>query len=123
MLDRARKALENCYCPYSRFRVAAVLEDGDGMLHTGVNIENGSYGLTMCAERVALFKALSRGKRQFTGLMVYSPDGNPLPCGACRQVLAEFCKGGMPVYAAGEDSMEKFTLKDLLPHAFSMKNT
>ncbi len=123
MLDRARKALENCYCPHSRFRVAAVLEGADGELHTGVNIENGSYGLTMCAERVALFKAVSEGKREFTGLLVYSPDGDPMPCGACRQVLAEFCKGGMRVVVASDDSTESFALADLLPHAFKMKRT
>jgi cytidine deaminase len=120
MLKRAGESLQHCHCPYSRFRVAAVLEDSEGGLHTGVNIENASFGLTVCAERVALFSAVSKGKRDFRGMLVYSPDGKPLPCGACRQVLMEFCPPDMPVAVATEDSMETFTLKDLLPRAFGI---
>lgn len=120
MLDAARKAVKNCHCPYSRFRVAAVLEDGEGAHHTGVNVENSSLGLTICAERVALFKAISDGIREFRGLLVYSPDGKPLPCGACRQVLVEFCPAEMPVAVATDGSTEYFVLNELLPDAFGL---
>lgn len=121
LLDAARGELGRCHCPYSGFRVAAVLEDSEGSLHTGVNIENASYGLTICAERVALFKAVSLGKRDFRGLLVYSPDGEPVPCGACRQVLTEFCPGDMPVAVATVDSIRCFTLGELMPEAFRLR--
>ncbi|OPL17846.1 MAG: hypothetical protein AVO35_08180 [Candidatus Aegiribacteria sp. MLS_C] len=121
LLDAARAELGNCYCPYSGFRVAAVLEDSEGVLHTGVNVENASYGLTICAERVALFKAVSGGKRSFSGLLVYSPDGDPVPCGACRQVLAEFCQGDMPVAVATDGSIRYFTVEGLIPETFRLR--
>lgn len=118
LLDRAREAIGNSYSPYSGFRVAAVLEDGRGGLHAGVNVENASYGLTICAERVALFCALSLGVRDFSRLLIYSPDGKATPCGACLQVLAEFCGRDFPVMVATADSMEHYTLSRLLPHPF-----
>lgn len=118
LLDRARQTIGNSHSPYSGFRVAAVLEDDRGGLHTGVNVENSSYGLTVCAERVALFCAVSRGVRDFSTLMVYSPDGRAMPCGACLQVLAEFCGSDFPVIVATDGSMEHYTLSRLLPHPF-----
>ena len=120
MTDAARNVLKNCHCPYSGFRVAAVLEDQDGNYHTGVNVENSSLGLTICAERAALFRAISEGSRGFRGLLVYSPDGKPLPCGACRQVLVEFCPADMPVAVATDGSVDHFILGELLPNAFGL---
>ncbi|MEN8208782.1 MAG: cytidine deaminase [Candidatus Fermentibacteria bacterium] len=118
LLTQAKEAVSNCYCPYSGFRVTAVIEDADGGLHWGVNVENSSYGLTICAERAAVFKAVSHGQKKFTGILIYSPDGDPLPCGACRQVLAEFCDDDFPVVLATPHSIRHFTLAELLPNPF-----
>lgn len=117
----AEKLISSCYCPYSEFHVAAVIEDTDGKLHVGVNVENTSYGLTICAERSALFKAVSEGIRTFRRILVYSPDGFPIPCGACRQVLAEFCKEDFQIIVAGPEETRTFTLAQLLPHCFKLR--
>ncbi len=92
LLDKAKKAVFKAYCPYSDFPVAAALLCEDGTIFTGVNIENASYGLTVCAERVAVFKAVSEGKRDFKAIALYAPKSHDIcpPCGACLQVLAEF---------------------------------
>ncbi len=121
MIELARDSIRFCHAPYSGFRVSAVLEDGDGCLHPGVNVENASYGLTICAERSALSGAVSRGARSFSRILVHSPDGTALPCGACRQVLAEFCPDSMPVLILKPDgTLEETTLGILLPRAFRM---
>src|ERR1700729_3354775 len=90
--DAALAARENAYAPYSKFRVGAALEDAGGRVHSGCNIENATYGLTLCAERVAVFKAVSEGAREFRRIAV-AADTDLLtpPCGACRQILWEFC--------------------------------
>ena len=116
----AEKQIGSCYCPYSEFRVGAVIEDTYGKLHFGVNIENASYGLSICAERNALFKAVSEGIRTFTRILVYSPDREPLPCGACRQALAEFCQEDFQIIVTGPEEMRTFTLAQLLPHRFKL---
>lgn len=121
LLRRAEEALPGCYAPYSGIRIAAVLEASDGSLHTGVNVENASYGLTICAERSAVSAAAAAGKRKFLRILIYSPDCLPLPCGACRQVLGEFCGGEVQVVAASPDGKEVFTLDQLLPHPFDLK--
>ena len=118
LLAKAKEAVSSCYCPYSGFHVTAVIEDIEGGLHSGVNVENSSYGLTICAERAAVFSAVSCGKKKFRRILVYSPDGDPLPCGACRQVLAEFCDDDFPVILATKHSIRYFTLAELLPHRF-----
>lgn len=119
MMERAKALVPMCHCPYSGFRVTAVLEDRSGELHHGVNIENASLGLSICAERVALDSAVARGVRAFRRMLVYSPDGPPVPCGACRQVLAEFCDPDLPVIVAwAGKTPTSFLLGDLLPHAF-----
>ena len=118
LLAKAREAVSNCYCPYSGFHVTAVIEDAEGGLHTGVNVENSSYGLTICAERAAVFSAVSHGRKKFRRILIYSPDGDPLPCGACRQVLAEFCDDDFPVILATPGSTKRYTLAELLPHRF-----
>jgi cytidine deaminase len=115
----AASLLDRCRCPYSGFRVAAVLEDSEGRLHPGVNVENASYGLTICAERAAVCSAVSAGATGFVRILVHSPDGPAWPCGACRQVLAEFCGDDTPVLVMLPDgTIEGSTLGALLPGAF-----
>ncbi len=118
LLAKAKEAVSSCYCPYSGFHVTAVIEDDKGGLHWGVNVENSSYGLTICAERAAVFSALSHGYQKFRRILIYSPDGDPSPCGACRQVLAEFCDDDFPVILATPHSIKQYTLAELLPHRF-----
>jgi cytidine deaminase len=118
LYGRARAAAAVAYAPYSGFRVGAALECDDGSVVVGCNVENRSYGLTCCAERSALFSALSVGKRRFTALAIYSPDSPaPLPpCGACRQVLSEFVDPGFPVICLGADGAAiELTVAELLP--------
>ncbi|TCK04032.1 cytidine deaminase [Phorcysia thermohydrogeniphila] len=119
LLKLAQKAVKNSYCPYSNFRVSAVLFGEDGTV-TGVNVENASYGLTVCAERVAIFKAVSEGKRKFRGILIYSPDGMPYPCGACRQVMTEFFPTDFEILVTNGSSEERFTLKELFPYNFKL---
>lgn len=118
----AEKLISFCYCPYSEFHVAAVIEDTNGNLHFGVNVENASYGLAICAERNALFKAVSEGIRDFRRILVYSPDELPVPCGACRQVLAEFCREDFQIIVVGPEDTRTFTLAELLPHRFKLSH-
>ncbi|MDM7993886.1 MAG: cytidine deaminase [Candidatus Fermentibacter sp.] len=121
MAGAAREATRFCHAPYSGFRVAAVLEDAGGCLHTGVNVENASYGLSICAERAAVVGAVSRGATVFRRILVHSPDGRAVPCGACRQVLAEFCGDDTPVVILLPDGRtEETTLGALLPDAFRL---
>ncbi len=93
----------------------------NGSYFTGVNIENASFGLTICAERVAIFKAISEGFRDFKSILIYSEDLMPYPCGACRQVMSEFCSRDFKVYVSNGKSMEIFSLVELLPHTFRFK--
>lgn len=121
MIYEAKLLIERCYSPYSRFRVAAVLEDAEGHIHGGVNVENSSYGMTMCAERSAVFAAIATGARVFRKMAIYSPDGPPLPCGACRQVLWEFCDKDFTITVASEGVPPRdFHLGELLPEAFQL---
>ena len=119
LLEMAVKISNNSYSPYSRFRVGAALLCKDGSIITGVNVENRSFGLTTCAERSALFFAVSSGKKDFTGIAVYSPDSSePLPpCGACRQVLSEFAKDDFYVIFSGKNKKYlDVQLSELLPY-------
>jgi cytidine deaminase len=121
ILQLAVKLASNSYAPYSGFRVAAVIEDSNGNLHSGVNVENASYGMTMCAERSAVYSAVSAGIRDFRQIVIYSPDGLPLPCGACRQVLREFCGGNFTLTVVSDGRPRKeYRLQDLLPEAFEL---
>ena len=121
----AQKAMENAYVPYSGFKVGAALLCADGSVYTGCNIENASFTPTVCAERTAVFKAVSEGKRRFTALAVASgrADGGGAsfpPCGVCRQVLAEFCPPDMPVYVLENGkTVRRYRLDELLPFAFT----
>lgn len=117
----AEDALTKAYVPYSQFPVGACLVTEDGKTYQGLNIENASYGLTNCAERTAIFKAVSEGQRKFSHLVVAGHTPNPIaPCGACRQVIAEFCGPNMPVTLVGENGVTKeTTVAQLLPYAFT----
>lgn len=122
LLDAAKTALQNAHAPYSRFRVGAAVRDEQGGLFAGCNIENASYGLTVCAERVAIFSAIASGARRLKGLAVVA-DGPlpPYPCGACRQVMEEFLAPGARIWVAparGSRQPESFSLKELLPKPF-----
>jgi cytidine deaminase len=117
----ALTARDRAYAPYSRFSVGAALQAADGRVFTGSNVENASYGLTICAERVALGAAVSAGARHFTRLVVCSGSGRgSAPCGACRQALAEF--GDLVVEAVGPDGSRRWRLADLLPDAFGAED-
>ncbi|MBV8729402.1 MAG: cytidine deaminase [Acidobacteriia bacterium] len=119
LVAAALAAREHAHAPYSKFKVGAALEDAEGRIHTGCNIENATYGLTVCAERVALFKAISEGVRQFRRIAV-GADTDVLtpPCGACRQLLWEFC-GDLEIALVNlRGSIEVHHLKDLLPRPF-----
>lgn len=119
LLEQAFKATRLSYAPYSRFRVGAALLTEDGAVVTGCNVENASYGLSNCAERTAVFKAVSIGKRRFKAIAVVSNRRNPVyPCGACRQVLREFNKDITIVVANRRGRVMKTSLSKLLPKSF-----
>lgn len=119
LLQAALLAREKAHAPYSKFRVGAALEDERHAFHTGCNIENATYGLTVCAERVAIFKAISEGLRSFRRIAV-AADTDVLtpPCGACRQIIWEFCGDIEVVLVNLQGQSESHRMKDLFPRAF-----
>ena len=122
LIAAAMAVRRHAHAPYSKFRVGAALLTKSGKVYTGVNVENASYGLTNCAERVAVGKAVSEGHRKFRAIAVAAPSTSLSPCGACRQVLAEF--GEMVVICADSRNtrrVEIHLLSELLPHAFELK--
>ena len=124
--EAARSAANQAYCPYSNFRVGAALLADDGRIITGCNIENASYGATLCAERVALAAALAAGIRNFTALVIAAGEQTPAPpCGICRQMLAEFAAPGFPIHCVtltpGDAPAAHHTLGQLLPSAFVLR--
>ena len=124
LLRAAARAAAGAYAPYSGYRVGAALRTPDGKVFTGANVENASYGLTLCAERAALAAAVTAGQRTFTALAVAaSGPAHPYPCGACRQVLAEFAGPEFPVHTAIVGRLNRFEttrLGVLLPESFSL---
>ena len=120
ILRMANEARDRAYAPYSNFRVGACLKGATGAYYLGCNIENAAYSPTNCAERTAMFKAVYEGERQFDALAIVWDGENPaVPCGVCRQVLAEFCDPEMPVICANRKGEYKiFAMGDLLPDAF-----
>ena len=118
----AAEAAEHAHAPYSRYRVGAALLSESGQVYRGCNVENASYGLTNCAERTAVFTAAAEGHRRFLALAVVAAGEHvPMPCGACRQVLAEFCDPDLPILVARGgflDACEHTTLGERLPRAF-----
>ncbi len=121
LFEKAVKASENAYAPYSKFKVGAALLCKDGTVYTGCNVENAAYPLGNCAERTAIFKAVSEGKREFEAIAIAGSSNDDMsqpcyPCGACRQVMAEFCSEDFKVVLS--DTV--LTLKELLPYTFSL---
>lgn len=131
LLDAAQAARENSYSPYSKFKVGAAVLTRSGRIYTGTNIENASFGLTVCAERNATFAAIGAGERELVALALVTEKlpGAKVnsPCGACRQVLAEFMKPNAPIYMAMLDGTKRIvvkkTLKDLIPLVFNLTTT
>ena len=118
LLAAACAARENAYAPYSRYAVGAALLTADGRIFTGVNVENSSYGLTICAERTAVFKMVSEGVKEITAVAVCTENGGS-PCGACRQVLSEFAPQDVPVWLSDTaGNVRHTTLYTLLPDHF-----
>ena len=119
LTQAALDARQHAHAPFSHFQVGAAIEDVDGRIHTGCNVENATYGLTLCAERVAVFKAISEGARKFKRVAV-AADTDVLtpPCGACRQILWEFCGDVELVLVNPRGKSETFRLKDLFPRPF-----
>jgi cytidine deaminase len=119
LIDAAREAARTSYSPYSGFAVGAALLVSDGRVFLGANVENCSYGLTICAERVAMFRAVTEGARSFRRMAIVTHDGRPaLPCGACRQVLAEFAPRLRLVLWAKRMGVRRLSLARLLPLTF-----
>jgi cytidine deaminase len=121
LIRAAAKARQLASAPYSKFKVGAALLSGRGEIVTGANVESASYGLTCCAERVALFNALTNGKKDFVAIAVVAAvQGGPMPCGACRQLLAEYAPSAK-VWVADSRSLKvtrEFVVRELLPAAF-----
>ncbi len=119
LIEIAKQAREKASAPFSNFKVGAALVDKAGEIFTGCNIENASYGLTMCAERVAIFKAISEGAREFQKIIVVADTENLTPpCGACRQIIWEFCGDIEIILANLQGKTETFKMKELFPRAF-----
>ena len=120
LIALAREQLERSYAPYSGFHVAAAVVDDRGRVFTGVNVENVSYGLSMCAERAAIFAAVAAGARRITALAVAASGADLLsPCGACRQVVAEFAAPEVPIYCDAAGEPRRWTVAELLPRGFA----
>ena len=122
LIAAAQRARLQSVAPFSKFLVGAAVRTANGKVYTGCNIESASYGLTVCAERVAIWKALSEGERQFTELAVVA-DTESLtpPCGTCRQIIWEFAKNATIIFANLKGESETFHMKDLLPRAFDVR--
>ena len=117
----AGNAKQKSYSPYSRFKVGAALLTKDGKIYVGANIENSSYPLTVCAERVAFFKAISEGEKEFEKIAISgSSDDFCFPCGACRQVMSEFCGKDFVIILENGKEIKSFTLGELLPYSFKL---
>ncbi len=122
LIDIAKEVRERAYAPYSNFKVGAAVETEDGDVYTGCNVESASYGLTVCAERVAIWKGISRGETKFSriAVVVDTEDLTP-PCGVCRQIIWEFC-GDVPVILSNlHGKKETLMMGELLPRAFDSK--
>ena len=124
LIETACEAYQKAYAPYSDYHVGAALLCADETVFKGCNVENASYGLTNCAERTALFSAIAAGQTDFKALAIASSRApTPFPCGACRQVLVEFCEPSLPVYIKTSAGYEIATLGELLPHCFDLNKS
>lgn len=124
LLTESKIARENAYVPYSKFKVGAALLGVNGTVYHGCNIENAGYSMTNCAERTAFFKAVSEGVREFKAIAIVADTPGPCsPCGACRQVMSEFCEPNMPVYLTNMNGdVQQTTVAELLPGAFTTED-
>jgi len=123
LLNLAIRASEHAYAPYSCFKVGAALECENGRVFTGCNVENGALGSTICAERVAIFKAVSEGETKFTRIAIYADSADYcMPCGTCRQVMSEFSQDMEVLSANGAGSYVSYRLDQLLPHTFKLRS-
>lgn len=123
LIEQAKKAMQNAYVPYSNFRVGAAVLMKSGKTYTGANIENSSYGATICAERVAIFKAISEGETEIMEIAVVTETETPSsPCGICRQVIAEFSDDAIIFLSNTKGDVIETSLKKLLPMAFTRKS-
>lgn len=125
LINAAKKAMEKSYAPYSHFNVGAALYCGDGKVYLGANIENSSFSLCCCAERNAVFRAVNDGERDFKAIAVVGGKNHKIekycpPCGACRQVLTEFCKENFEIILTDGQKIKTFKLKDIMPLGFSL---
>ncbi|MBK5253519.1 MAG: cytidine deaminase [Peptostreptococcaceae bacterium] len=116
----AKEAIKNSYAPFSNFRVGAALLTKDGKIFTGVNVENSSYGATICAERTACVKAVSEGYREYEKIAIVSSEGTAFPCGICRQFLYEFAPKLLVITGNDEDNLVTKSLDELLPEGFKL---
>ena len=122
LIEAAKQARLQSVAPFSDFKVGAAVRTESGKVYTGCNVESASYGLTVCAERVAIWKALSEGERKFTELAVVADtDTLTPPCGTCRQIIWEFARGAKIVFANLNGQSEQFNITELLPHAFDAR--
>ena len=124
LFDVAIKAMDNAYVPYSHYQVGAAILCDNGKVYSGVNVENASYGLTNCAERTAIFKAVSEGVKSIQAIVITNGTSEmSKPCGACRQVMSEFMNSNAKVYLANNvNDYKEYTFKEILPLAFSDKD-
>lgn len=121
LFDRAEKARENAYAPFSKFKVGAALLTKSGKVYIGVNVENSSFGATICAERTAFVKAVSEGEREFSAIAIASSDGGAWPCGICRQFMREFCDDDFLIITGeSPEKLTTHTMEEILPVGFRM---
>lgn len=120
LLDFAKEAQLNSYAPYSKFNVGAALLCEDGTVYKGSNIENSSFSATVCAERTAIFKAVSDGHKKFVAMAIYGEKNPCLPCGVCRQVAAEFCGDNFKIITVKNGEIITHILGELLPEKFNL---
>lgn len=121
LIEISISAQKFAYAPFSQFKVGAALLCTDGSVYTGCNIENSTYGATNCAERTAIFKAVSEGRREFSAIAITSSGGElTFPCGICRQVLSEFSPEMRIILSDKDDNIKTFSLSELIPHSFRL---
>ncbi|WP_069997998.1 cytidine deaminase [Cellulosilyticum sp. I15G10I2] len=123
LLLKAKEAMAYAYTPYSKFNVGAAVLTKSGKIYTGCNIENASFGATNCAERTALFKAVSEGEKEITDIAVVSSSGDfTYPCGICRQVISEFMREGNLIFENSKGEIKVIKLSEIYPYSFTKEN-
>lgn len=121
LFEKALEMLKFSYAPFSKFKVGAAVLAADGRVFTGCNVENSSYGGTICAERTAICKAVSEGAREFEKIAIVSSQGEAWPCGICRQFMKEFCEDDFVIITGNDaNSLRRYTMKEILPEGFKL---